>query len=133
MANSYTVFISHSWAYVDDLRSLKNLLENRGYFNVQFEEATPDVPINSDNAYYIRQRLKQKISNSDVVLGIAGMYASHSEWMCWELDKAIELDKPIIGIVPRGAERVSTIVSSRAKEVVRWNTESIVAAIRKWT
>jgi hypothetical protein len=132
MANSYTVFISHSWAYVDDLRNLQKLLEGRGYFNVQFEEATPDVPINSDNAYYIRQRLKQKISNSDVILGIAGMYASHSEWMTWELDKALELGKPIIGVVPRGAERVSTVVSSRAKEVVRWNTESIVSAIRKW-
>jgi hypothetical protein len=132
MAKTYTIFISHSWAYIDDLNNLKRLLENRGYFNVQFEEATPDVPINSDNAYYIRQRLKQKISNSDVVLGIAGIYASHSEWMAWELDKALELGKPIIGVVPRGAERVSTVVSSRANEVVRWNTESIVEAIRKW-
>jgi len=132
MAKSYTIFISHSWAYIDDLNSLKRLLENRGYFNVQFEEATPDVPINSENAYYIRQRLKQKISNSDVVLGIAGIYASHSEWMAWELDKALELGKPIIGVVPRGAERVSTVVSSRANEVVRWNTDSIVEAIRKW-
>jgi hypothetical protein len=132
MAKTYTIFISHSWAYIDDLNSLKRLLENRGYFNVQFEEATPDVPINSENAYYIRQRLKQKISNSDVVLGIAGIYASHSEWMAWELDKALELGKPIIGVVPRGAERVSTVVSSRANEVVRWNTDSIVEAIRKW-
>jgi hypothetical protein len=132
MAKTYTIFISHSWAYIDDLNSLKRLLENRGYFNVQFEEATPDIPINSDNAYYIRQRLKQKISNSDVVLGIAGIYASHSEWMAWELDKALELGKPIIGVVPRGAERVSTVVSSRANEIVRWNTDSIVEAIRKW-
>ncbi|HAH34984.1 MAG TPA: hypothetical protein DEQ87_13915 [Algoriphagus sp.] len=132
MAKTYTIFISHSWAYIDDLNNLKRLLENRGYFNVQFEEATPDVPINSDNAYYIRQRLKQKISNSDVVLGIAGIYASHSEWMAWELDKALELGKPIIGVVPRGAERVSTVVSSRANEIVRWNTDSIVEAIRKW-
>jgi hypothetical protein len=133
MAKTYTIFISHSWAYIEDLNNLKRLLENRGYFNVQFEEATPDVPINSDNAYYIRQRLKQKISNSDVVLGIAGIYASHSEWMAWELDKALELGKPIIGVVPRGAERISTVVSSRANEVVRWNTDSIVEAIRKWT
>jgi hypothetical protein len=132
MAKTYTIFISHSWAYIEDLNNLKNLLENRGYLNVQFEEATPDVPINSDNASYIRKRLKQKISNSDVVLGIAGIYASYSEWMTWELDKALELRKPIIGVVPRGAERISTVVSSRANEVVRWNTESIVAAIRKW-
>lgn len=132
MAKMYTIFISHSWAYVDDLNRLKNLLENRGYFNVQFEEATPDVPINSENASYIRQRLKQKIANSNIVLGIAGIYASHSEWMQWELDKALEIKVPIVGVIPRGAERVSTIVSSRAKEVVRWNTESIVEAIRLW-
>jgi len=132
MAKVYTIFISHSWAYVEDLRSLKKLLESRGYFNVQFEEATPDVPINSENAAYIRQRLRQKIANSNIVLGIAGMYASHSEWMQWELDKAIELGVPIVGVVPRGAERVSAVVSSRAKQVVRWNTESIVEAIRTW-
>jgi hypothetical protein len=132
MARNYKVFISHSWSHIADLRNLRNLLENRGYFNVEFEEATPDVPINSDNAYYIRQRLKQKISSSDIVLGIAGIYASHSEWMEWELDKALELEIPIVGVIPRGAERISTVVSSRSKEDVRWNTESIVEAIRTW-
>ena len=62
MAKIYTIFISHSWSYVEELNKLKNLLENRGYFNVQFEEATPDVPINSANASYIRQRLRQRVS-----------------------------------------------------------------------
>jgi hypothetical protein len=133
MAKEYHVFISHSWSHVDDLKNLRNLLEQRGYFNVEFQEATPDVPINSDNAYYIRQRLKQKIQNSNIVLGIAGMYASYSEWMAWELDKAIELGVPIVGVIPRGQERISTTVSSRSKEDVRWNTESIVEAIRQWT
>lgn len=132
MAKTYTIFISHSWAYVEDLNKLKNLLENRGYFNVQFEEATPDVPINSENAAYIRQRLRQKIANSNIVLGIAGVYASYSEWMQWELDKAIELGVSIVGVIPRGAERISTVVSTRAKQVVHWNTESIVEAIRNW-
>lgn len=132
MAKTYTIFISHSWSYIDDLRKLKNLLENRGYFNVQFEEATPDVPINSANAYYIRQRLKAKIEKSNIVLGIAGIYASHSDWMKWELEKAVELGVPIVGVIPRGAERVSTVVSAKAKEIVRWNTESIVEAIRAW-
>ena len=133
MANQYKVFISHSWAYVSDLKSLQRLLENRGYFKIEFEEASPDVPINSDNAYYIRSRLKQKISNSNIVLGIAGIYATYSEWMAWELDKALELDKPIVGVKPYGANRVSSIVSNRAIEIVNWNTESIVQAIRRNT
>jgi hypothetical protein len=133
MAKEYHIFISHSWSYPEDLNNLRNLLEERGYFNVEFEEASADEPINSTNAAYIKQRLKQKISNSNIVLGIAGMYASYSDWMVWELDRAMELDVPIVGVVPWGQERVSTTVSSRSKEDVHWNTESIVAAIRKWT
>ena len=63
---------------------------------------------------------------------MAGIYASHSEWMQWELDKALELGIPIVGVAPWGQERVSQIVSSRAKEIVRWNTEPIVNAIKKY-
>lgn len=132
MAKEYHIFISHSWTYPDDLKNLRKLLNERGYFNVEFEEASADEPINSTNAVYIKNRLKQKISNSNIVLGIAGIYASYSEWMTWELDKALELNIPIVGIAPWGQERVSKTVSDKAIEVVRCNTERIVEAIRKW-
>lgn len=130
MAKKYHIFISHSWQNSDALEGLRRLLNDRGYFNVEFEEVSEDEPINSTNAYYIKRRLAEKIGNSNVVIGLAGMYASHSEWMEWELDKAIELDIPIIGVIPRGQERISTTVSSRSVVDVRWNTESIVDAIR---
>lgn len=132
MAKEYHIFISHSWTYPEDLENLRNLLKQRGYFNVEFEEASADVPINSENAYYIKRRLKEKISNSNIVLAIAGIYASYSDWMIWELDTAIEIGIPIVSVAPWGQERVSKTVSERAKTVVRWNTESIVTAIRKW-
>ncbi len=131
MAKTYRVFISHSWDYVDDLKRLRNLLEQRGYFHVEFTEASPDNPIHSDRNKYVRIALSQRIESSDIVLGIAGVYASYSEWMEWELDKAIEKSIPIVGVVPWGHERISRIVSSRANEIVRWNTESIVDAIRR--
>lgn len=83
------------------------------------------------NTYYIRQRITERIQTSDIVLGIAGIYASYSDWMKWELDKAVEKGMPIIGVIPRGQERISSIVSNRAIEIVHWNTESIVSAIRK--
>lgn len=59
------------------------------------------------------------------------MYASYSEWMEWELDKAIEHGKPILGVISWGHERVSSVVSNKAKKIVRWNTDSIVDAIRE--
>ena len=131
MAKTYKIFISHSWSHVNDLKSLRNLLESRGYFNVEFTEFPPTDSINSMNTYYIRQRISERIAASDIVLGIAGIYASYSHWMKWEHDKAIEKGVPIIGVIPRGQERISAIVNDRADEIVHWNTESIVSAIRK--
>lgn len=130
MAKEYRIFISHSWQHTGALESLRRLLSERGYFNVSFEEVSKDEPINSTNAYYIKKRLGEKILNSNIVLALAGIYASHSYWMEWELEKANELNVPIVGVVPHGQERVSTTVSSRSILDVRWNTESIVSAIR---
>lgn len=130
MAKVYKIFISHSWDHVDDLMSLRNLLKQRGYFNVEFEEVPPHDPIDSHNATYVKYRVSQRISNSDVVIGLAGMYASYSSWMEWELNQAIQQGKPILGVIPWGQERVSETVRSKANKIVRWNTESIVDAIR---
>lgn len=130
MAKNYKIFISHSWAHSNDLQNLQNLLNSRGYFNVEFTEASKDVPINSTNATYIKARLSAKILSSDIVLALAGIYASHSDWMPWELDTAKNLGLSIIGIIPRGQERISREVSSRSVIDVKWNTESIVEAIR---
>ena len=99
--------------------------------SVEFTEFPPTDSINSMNTYYVRQRISERIAASDIVLGIAGIYASYSDWMKWELDKATEKGIPIIGVIPRGQERISAVVNNRATEIVHWNTESVVSAIRK--
>ena len=114
MAKDYKIFISHSWSYTEDLEALQRLLNSRGYFNVEFLEATKKTPINSENAPYVKAVLKSKILKSDVVLALAAIYASHSDWMIWELETAKANNIPIIGVIPRGQERISTEVSSRS-------------------
>ncbi|MFP3596976.1 TIR domain-containing protein [Chryseobacterium sp. SIMBA_029] len=132
MANNYKIFISHSWTYSEDLKALQNLLNARGYFNVEFTEATKEVPINSVSAPYIKSVLRTKIVSSNIVLAIAGIYASHSDWMIWEMETAKNNNVPIIGIIPRGQQRISSEVYSRSIIDVNWNTESIVNAIRNY-
>lgn len=75
----YNIFISHSWDHLDDLKGLRLLLNNRGYFNVEFEEFTPENPINSTNIDYMKQRIRDHIRKSDVVIGMAGVYASYAK------------------------------------------------------
>jgi len=130
MVTNFKIFISHSWTYHQDLVNLRNLLQTRGYFNVEFLEASSDVPINSTNGSYVKQALKTKILASHIVLAIAGVYATHSDWMNYELETAYNNNIPIVGVAPHGQERVSSVVQGYAVEVVRWNTESIVKAIR---
>ena len=130
MAKDYKIFISHSWSYTEDLEALQKLLNERGYFNVEFLEATKKTPINSESAPYVKSVLKAKILQSDIVLALAAIYASHSDWMIWELETAKANNIPIVGVIPRGQERISTEVYSRSIVDVKWNTESIVEAIR---
>lgn len=130
MAREYKIFISHSWKYPDDLKNLRNLLNQRGYFNVEFQEASQEEPINSLNAAYIKKVLKKKILNSNVVLAISGIYASHSDWIEWEIITSHNNSVPIIGVAPWGQEKISRTVTDYSIADVRWNTESIVNAIK---
>ena len=133
MANNYNLYISHSWRKHNELTRLRTLLANRPYFPVEFLEASPDSPINSQNESYIRHRLAQKIKGSDILLVMAGVYATTSDWITFEMQVAYDLGIPIIGVIPWGQTNISTSVRKYAVDIVGWNTESIVTAIRTYS
>jgi len=133
MAKTYSLFISHSWDHDDLLQSLKNLLNSRGYFPAEYTQIEKTCPINSERASVIKSNITKRLEESDVVLAIAGIFASHSDWMQWEMDKAKELGLKVIGVVPRGQERISQEVYNRSVVDVRWNADSIVDAIRRYS
>ncbi len=132
MAKTYKVFVSHCWNYNDVLQDLKRLIDNRGYFEAEYKHVEKSHPINSENTSVIKANITKKLEDSDVVLAIAGLYASYSDWMPWEMDKAKELGLNVIGVIPRGQEHISREVYSRSITDVHWNADSIVAAIRKY-
>ena len=78
----------------------------------------------------IKAVLKGKILKSEIVLAIAGVYATYIDWIIWELETAKANIIPIVGVIPRGQERISSEVYSRSIIDANWNTESIVDAIR---
>lgn len=133
MAKTYQVFISHSWDHNKVLQDLKDLIDGRGYFPAEYTQIEKTCPINSDLAWVIKANITKRLESSDIVLAIAGIFASHSEWMQWEMDKAKEIGLKIIGVVPRGQERISQEVLYRSVVDVRWNADSIVDAIRRYS
>ena len=87
----------------------------------------PIIGARSDRA--LRERLRDKLLRTHVVVAPTGVYASHSPWIQEEMDLAIELNKPILAIDLRGAQRTSSIIASAASEIVGWNSKSVVNGI----
>ena len=54
----------------------------------------------------------------------------YHEWIQFEVDYAKQKNKPIVAIKPRGNVIMPKEITDVADEVVNWNTDSIVTAIR---
>lgn len=130
----YRIFISHAWEYGADYYRLVNLLDAAPYFSYYNYSAPSEKPlelssINASDAE-IKRAITRKISNAQVVLVLGGMYSIYHHWMEYEVDEAVRMGKPIIVVKPWGQERVPNYLQARANDIVSWNTDSIVGAIR---
>ena len=132
---TYNLFISHSWAYSDAYDGLIKLLDAKSYFSYRNYSVPKDDPIHTkgtDKELY--EAIKRKVQPTQVVVILAGVYASYSKWIDKEIDIAkgiILTSTPILAVEPWGAERTSKVVKDAADKIVGWNTDSIVGGIRE--
>ena len=131
---TYRLFISHSWDYHDSYEKLVNILDEAPHFDWYNHSVPVNKPVVDPDEEVSKtkliQELREQIAGVHCVLVIAGMYATHSYWIEKELDLFVMTEKPIIGIAPWGQEQIPKVVTDVATEMVGWNTESIVNAIR---
>lgn len=129
----YNLFISHSWTYGDAYDKLVSMLDSNRYFNYKDYSVPKNNPIhNAPYDYQLRAAIRNQMQHASCVLILAGVYATYSKWINIEIQLAKEMNKPIIAIEPWGAERTSSIVKNNANKIVKWQTSSIISAIRGW-
>lgn len=128
----YNIFISHSWTYSNAYTKLIELLDEAKYFQYKNYSVPKDDPIhNANNSKELYEAIKNQEKYANVVIILAGVYASYSKWIDKEIEIAKQLGKPILAIEPWGSERTSAKVKNAANKVVKWNTISVVNAIRE--
>ena len=99
------IFISHSWKYENKRDKLVNLLNERKYFDWKDSSVPIDDPLHTNGTdKQLRDKIAEQIRQSSIFIVLAGVYASYSKW-----------------------------IKKEATEIVKWNTESIVKAIRDLT
>ncbi len=127
----YNLFISHSWSYSNTYNDLVRLLDNKPYFSYKNYSVPKNDPIhNTSSDYQLKMAIRNQMQHASCVLILAGVYSTYSKWINIEIELAKEMGKSIIAIEPWGSERTSAVVKKAADKIVKWNTDSIVSAIR---
>lgn len=129
----YDLFLSHVWRRAENSEyyRLESLLYEAPYFYWRNYSVPEHDPLGSKTDEELRQALNRQIAPINCFLVVSGMYVNHRRWIQEEISIAISHEKPIIGVTPWGQERVPIEVQCLAKEMVGWQTNSIVAAIRR--
>jgi hypothetical protein len=130
---NYRLFISHSWTYGDMYERLVGFFNEHPLFKWTDYSVPKNDPIhNAKNEKELYDAIKAQISSVNCVVILAGVYSTYSKWIKKEIEISKTIfSKPIIAVEPWGSERTSTIVKSNADAIVKWNSSSIVDAIRK--
>lgn len=120
----------------DEGSRYKNLLvgwsknPNYNFFDIKFEDTSIGISINSTNAYYIKQRIKEKIKESNKVICIIGKNTYSSEWVNWEIETAKELNKPIVAIkISKFYETPSSLFNKDVSWAYSFNYSAIKKAL----
>ena len=132
---TYDLFVSHAWFYNKGYSKLIELLKAAPSFyfrNYSVPKHDPVVDPNTEvGKIKLTRELDQQIRPVNCFLVTAGMYASHKFWIQKEVEIAQKYRKPIVGLVPWGQQRTPAYIQQVALEMVNWNTNSIVNAIRR--
>lgn len=104
----YHILISHSWDYSSDYETIKRWLDEAPNFMWTNYSVPLTNPLDVNGKRELKEKLRNRISLCSCVIILSGMYVSYSEWIDYEIDTAIELGKPIIGVKPRGQVKVKS-------------------------
>ena len=129
---TYKLFISHSWAYTDAYEKLVKFFKEHPNFSWVDYSVPKDDPIHSaNNDTQLYNAIKAQISSVNCVVMLAGVYSSYSKWIDKEIQiSKTDFNKPIIAVEPWAADRTSKLVKDNADAIVKWQSKSIVDAIR---
>ena len=132
---TYRLFISHSWTYKNTYEGLVDLLnEYPNFFWENYSVPKNDPIHNANNDRQLYEAIKMQIKPVNCVVILAGVYSTYSKWIKNEIKISKEdYNKPIIAVEPWASEKTSQIVKENANAIVRWQSKSIIDAIRTYS
>ncbi len=136
MANRHHVFISHHHADDAQVSRFTDMLSRAGHeirnSSIRAKPANQqrlDRGLVSDRA--IQRLLRMKMSWASTVVVLIGRETHTRPWVDWEINKAKELGKRIVGVYERGGTEndIPAPFKKYGDALVAWNSDKIIGAI----
>jgi len=128
------VYISFRSEDIDIANLFRGQAKNE-YSDLEFIDFSLKVPFNSENAEYIKRGIRERITQSSVTVVLVTDSTYQSEWVNWEIEESLRLNKGVVVIDHRNnpASRMPVVVSQNTNQikVVSWNHEEINNAINE--
>ena len=128
------VFISFVREDLNEVNLLRGQARNENS-NLEFNDWSLREPFDSDRADYIRQGIRERISQSSVTLVYLSRNTAKSKWVDWEIRESIRLGKGIVAVYKGDAPpKIFPRAIAENRKFVRltsWGHDSISEAIER--
>lgn len=94
-------FLAEDKQKVDGLR----LLAAHPDYDLEFYDESLRVPIDSNQAEYVKRRIREKINRTSVTVCLISENTHTSRWVDWELQESFEKGNTIIAMALKGVDQ----------------------------
>ncbi len=124
------IFISYDY---DNDKNYKNLLlawDKNMDFDFTFYDQSVDISVDSNDPAAIARVISRRIGDSSHFLCLVGKHTHNSEWIAWEIGKAKELKKKLVGVkIERTNETPPGLLNAGASWALSFTFDSVKKAI----
>lgn len=114
------VFISFAHEDKQQVNGVRLLAANPK-FDIEFYDESVRTAINSQNASYIRQKIREKINRTSVTVCMVSAITHQSQWVAWELEESIDKGSAIICMgLPNGPGQLTLPEPARRLKLTWW-------------
>ncbi|KZN12679.1 hypothetical protein OA79_14540 [Marinomonas sp. TW1] len=92
------IFISYYYGKDRAFKRLLNAWSKNEKFDIDFEDTSADVSLDTSTDEELEYELTKRIKNSDIVLVLIGDHTHLREWVKYEIKEAVRLQKTIVAV-----------------------------------
>jgi hypothetical protein len=129
-ASKRRLFLSFDYEDRQQVAGFRLMAKNRN-LDFAFSDLSLRTPVDSEESAYVKRVITKKIFGASVVVCLIGNRTASSEWVAWEIKKAIALRKGVCGVRLRGSRGTTPPALVGNGSVARWDLDQIMKVIEQ--